>query len=131
MYDAYGPDGGGAVRGMDLCRSEVIRVLEEPSDLRPGQLLVLVEPFEAADVAQVDLDGVGGKGNAGEELHHVRFDVCIEVRLRRANEVGVEMKGREEVKPLVIGQVVVARAAVEVNAGTVIAAAVKEVEAAA
>ena len=75
-----GPDGGGAARGADLCRSEVICVLEEPPDLGPGHLLVLVEPFEAAVLAQVDLVGGGGKGNAGEDLHHVRSVLDIEGR---------------------------------------------------
>ena len=86
------PDDWGAARGADLCRSEVICVLEEPPDLGPSHLLVLVAPFEAAVLANVDLVGGGGKGNAGEDMHHARFALTIEVRFRNANEIGVELE---------------------------------------
>ena len=90
-----GPDGGGAARGVDLCKSEVIRVLEEPPDLGPSQMLVSVEPFEAAVLVHVGLVGGGGKGNAGEDIHHVRSVIWIEVRFRLANEVGVDREDHE------------------------------------
>ena len=64
-------------------------MLEEPPGLRPGQMLVSVEPSEAAVSVHVDLVGGGGKGNAGDDIHRALFVVCSDVRFRHANEVGV------------------------------------------
>ena len=84
----------------------------------------------AAVLVHVDLVGGGGKGNAGEDIHHVRFGMCIEVRFRLATDVGVERKGRGEVKPLVTGHAVVVLSAVEVDTGADVGAATIDVEAA-
>ena len=81
------PDDWGAARGADLCRSEVIRDLEEPPDLGPGRLLAIALTIEVACRSQVAPAGCSGKGKAGEDPNRVRSVLTTEARSILAHEL--------------------------------------------